>query len=152
METEADKLRAHGKAAKELKMSEKYEVELAALNAESCSPLPGPLSSPQPNTPQTVLRLSHGKKSRPPRPHFFRVISSDFDSDQESHDSGKGHSVERALNQKNLPCVPHLPFDSPDVQENQPRELSCNRDVKPKNHQNQKDGKSTSQNLTSRRS
>lgn len=45
METEADKLRAHGKAAKEIKMSEKYEVELAALNAESCSPLPGPLSS-----------------------------------------------------------------------------------------------------------
>lgn len=57
-----------------------------------------------------------------------------------------------ALNQKDLVCLLHLPFDSPDVPGNQLRKLSRNKDAKPKNNRNPKGGKFVSQKSTLRRS
>ena len=57
---------AHRKAAKELKIREKYDAELAALNAESSSPVLRALLSPQPNTPQDRF-TSQPRQEIPPR-------------------------------------------------------------------------------------
>ncbi len=86
----ADKLRANCRAVKELQIREKYEVELATLNAEYSSPLPRTSSSSQLDMP---LELDNSQ----PQPEFSRsytpvqMISSDSDSGQESHHSGNSH-------------------------------------------------------------
>ena len=87
---EADKSRANCRAAKELQIREKYEAELAALNAEYSSPPPRTSSSSQLDTPLDP-------DNPQPQPEFPRsytpvqMISSDSDSGQESYHSGHSH-------------------------------------------------------------
>ena len=82
-QVEADKLQANRRAAKELQIREKYEAELAALNAEYSSPPPRTSSSSQLDTPLDP-------DNPQPQPEFPRsytpvqMISSDSDSGQES--------------------------------------------------------------------
>lgn len=89
----ADKLRANRRAAKELQIREKYEAELAALNAEYSSPPLRSLSSSQLDTP-----LDHDiPQPQPEIPRSYtpiQMIFSDSDWGQESHHSGNSYSIQ----------------------------------------------------------
>ena len=105
---EANKLRAHRKAAKGLKIGKKYEAELAALNAECSSLVPEPLSSPQSDTTPDRF-MSQPYQQIPCLAIPIGMVSSDSDSDQESHCSSNSHSVKSYSAQQKRPTMSPSP-------------------------------------------